>query len=212
MATRHAEATWEGELHQGKGMMKLGDGFLQGEFSFGTRMQEEPGTNPEELIGAAHAGCFSMALAAALGKAGHAPQRIHTKADVHLDKVGEGFKITKVRLRTEAAVPGLDEAKFRQHAEAAKKNCPVSQALAGTNIELEARLTQEPKANAPEKEAAAEWGERIDTGKAIARGGKTTGHVPGAMEHTPTTSPPKKKGASGKETPNLPPLRGDAVL
>jgi lipoyl-dependent peroxiredoxin len=142
MPIRNAEATWEGNLPQGRGSMKLGSGALQGKYSFGTRMQEEPGTNPEELLGAAHAGCFSMALAAGLSKAGHAPDRIHTTADVHFDKVGEGFKITKIRLRTEAAVPSVDEATFRAQAEAAKKNCPVSQALAGTTIELDAKLVR----------------------------------------------------------------------
>jgi len=141
MPIRNAEATWEGDLPQGRGNMKLGSGALQGKYSFGTRMQEEPGTNPEELLGAAH-GCFSMALSAGLSKAGHAPNRIHTTADVYFDKVGEGFKITKIRLRTEATVPGVDEGTFRAQAEAAKKNCPVSQALAGTMIELDAKLVR----------------------------------------------------------------------
>jgi len=103
-------------------------------------MEDGPGTNPEELIGAAHAGCFSMALAARLSAGGHAPTRIHTTASVQFDKVGDGFAITRIDLRTEAQVPGLDEAAFRQEAETAKATCPVSKALAGTQITLDARL------------------------------------------------------------------------
>ena len=140
MPTRNASAVWEGDLKQGRGNIKLGSGAWEGNYSFGTRFEGAPGTNPEELIGAAHAGCFSMALAAALGKAGFRPQRIATNADVSLEKVGEGFKITKIVLRTEATIPEIDDATFRQHAEGAKKNCPVSQALAATNIELDAKL------------------------------------------------------------------------
>src|SRR5438552_12609286 len=100
MPVRKAEAIWEGDLMRGQGKMSLGSGAFSGPYSFATRMGDTPGTNPEELIGAAHAGCFSMALAAGLSKAGHAPKRIHTTADVRLEKVGEGFKITGVRLRT----------------------------------------------------------------------------------------------------------------
>jgi osmotically inducible protein OsmC len=140
MATSTAEAVWEGSLKEGKGTMKLGSGAFNGAYSFRTRFEGAPGTNPEELIGAAHAGCFSMALSAGLGKSGFTPTRIKTSAKVYLEKVGEGFKITRIQLTTEAAIPNIDDATFKQHAEGAKKGCPVSQALAGTQIELDAKL------------------------------------------------------------------------
>src|SRR5215203_1266459 len=140
MPVRQAEAVWEGGLKDGKGRVKLGSGAFEGSYSFGTRFEEAPGTNPEELIGAAHAGCFSMAFSAGLGKAGIAPKRVHTTARVHIEKVGEGFKITRIQLAMEAEIPGIDEKTFREQAEAAKKGCPVSQALAGTQIELDAKL------------------------------------------------------------------------
>jgi osmotically inducible protein OsmC len=120
--------------------MKLGSGAFEGKYSFGTRFEGAPGTNPEELIGAAHAGCFSMALAAGLGKNGFNPERVHTTAAVSLEKVGEGFKITKIRLVTEAKVPNIDPKKFQEIATATKSGCPVSQALSATPIELEAKL------------------------------------------------------------------------
>lgn len=143
MALSTAEAVWEGGLKDGKGTVKTGSGAINGAYSFRTRFegaQGAAGTNPEELIGAAHAGCFSMALSAGLGKAGFTATRIHTTAKVHLEKVGEGFKITRIQLATEAAIPNIDEATFRQQAEGAKAGCPVSQALAGTQIELDAKL------------------------------------------------------------------------
>ena len=140
MSVANADAVWEGGLKDGKGTMKLGSGAFNGAYSFRTRFEGAPGTNPEELIGAAHAGCYSMALSAGLGKSGFTPKRIHTTAQVHLEKVGEGFKITRIQLRTEAEIPGIDEKTFKEHADGAKKGCPVSQALAGTQIELEARL------------------------------------------------------------------------
>lgn len=140
MAIRRAEAVWTGSLKDGKGTMRLGSGAFEGAYSFQTRFEEKPGTNPEELIGAAHAGCFSMALSAGLGKAGFAPKRIHTKANVHLEKVGEGFGITRIVLETEAEIPGIDEATFQQHADGAKANCPVSRALGGVEITLKAKL------------------------------------------------------------------------
>lgn len=142
MPVRNAEAQWEGDLKQGRGNIKLGSGAFEGAYSFGTRFEQQPGTNPEELIGAAHAGCFSMALAAALGKSGFVPQRIHTKASVTLEKVGEGFKITRILLETDAQIPSIDEKTFQQHAEGAKSGCPVSQALAGTRIDLQAKLVR----------------------------------------------------------------------
>lgn len=140
MPQRRADAHWEGDLLHGKGTMRLGSGAFEGAYSFGTRMQSAAGTNPEELIAAAHAGCFSMALSAVLGKAGLKPERIDTSAHVEFDKVGDGFQITRISLRTTARVPGADEAAFRRHADAAKTNCPVSQALASVPIDLDAHL------------------------------------------------------------------------
>lgn len=140
MPVREAEAVWEGNLLKGKGKVRLGSGAFEGAYSFSSRFENGLGTNPEELIGAAHAGCFSMALSFMLEKAGYAPDRIHTIAKVHIDKAGEGFKITAIELETEARVPGIDEKKFMEHAEAAKKGCPVSQALGGTDIRLKAKL------------------------------------------------------------------------
>jgi osmotically inducible protein OsmC len=140
MPVRKSQAIWEGDLLKGRGTMSLGSGAWSGPYSFATRMQDQPGTNPEELIAAAHAGCFSMALSAALTKAGKPPRRIQTSAEVSLDKVGEGFKITRIMLRTRGEVPGLDETGFRKVADEAKRTCPVSQALAGADIALEASL------------------------------------------------------------------------
>lgn len=140
MPTRKADATWEGDLRKGKGSMKLGSGAFEGPFSFGTRFGDTPGTNPEELLGAAHAGCFSMALSAGLGAAGYTPTRIQTNAKVHIEQVEGGFGITKIELTTEAEVPGIDEKTFQEQAEATKKACPVSKALASVPIELKATL------------------------------------------------------------------------
>jgi len=140
MAVRTAEAWWEGNLKKGKGRVKLGSGIFEGNYSFGSRFEKAPGTNPEELIGAAHAGCFSMALSMILELAGYTADSIHTTARVSIDKVGEGFKITSIVLATEGRVPGIDEKTFREKAEIAKKGCPVSVALAGVDIKLEARL------------------------------------------------------------------------
>ncbi len=140
MAVRTSEATWEGNLKEGKGKMKVGAGAYEGPFSFASRFESGSGTNPEELIAAAHAGCFSMALSAGLGKNGFNPTRVKTVAKAHLEKVGEGFKITRMELNSEAEIPGIDKAKFNEIAEATKKGCPVSQALAGTEITLNAKL------------------------------------------------------------------------
>lgn len=142
MPIRKAEAVWEGNLKKGKGIMKFGSGAFEGSYSFASRFEQGPGTNPEELIGAAHAGCFSMALSMILDMAGYAPERIHTVARVHIDKVGEGFKITTIELETEGRVPGIDEKTFREKAEAAKKGCPVSMALTGAEIRLKASLVK----------------------------------------------------------------------
>ena len=140
MAIRTGQAVWEGDLRSGKGTMKFGSGAFEGNYSFGSRFEEGKGTNPEELIGAAHAGCFSMAFSAALATAGFTPKRVSTTARVHLDKGDSGFKITSIELNTEATVPGIDNDKFQQLAEDSKKGCPVSQALAAINIILQAKL------------------------------------------------------------------------
>ncbi|MFO8085286.1 MAG: OsmC family protein [Desulfobacterales bacterium] len=140
MPTRKAEASWEGNIQKGQGNVKLGSGAFEGAYSFKSRFEDGKGTNPEELIGAAHAGCFSMALSLFLGNAGFHPDRIDTEAKVHIEKVGEGFKITKIDLITEGKVQGISEPDFQKHAEDAKKNCPVSQALTGTEITLQAKL------------------------------------------------------------------------
>ena len=140
MATRTGSAVWDGTLKQGKGTMKLGSGAYEGAYSFSSRFEEGTGTNPEELIGAAEAGCFSMALSANLEKAGHPSKRISTVATVKLETVEGAPKITTIDLKTEANVPGIDEAKFREIAEQTKKGCPVSKALAGTQINLDAKL------------------------------------------------------------------------
>ncbi len=140
MLRRKGSAEWKGGLKGGTGSLTVGDGLFQGAYSFGSRFEQGKGTNPEELIGAAHAACFSMALSAALEKAGHEPKRVATTADVELE-VGEGgARISTITLRTEAEVPGIDSAAFQEQAEGAKKNCPVSKALAGVEIRLEARL------------------------------------------------------------------------
>jgi osmotically inducible protein OsmC len=140
MPTRTASATWNGDLKSGNGSFKGNSGALQGSYSFGTRFEEQKGTNPEELIGAAHAACYSMALAAGLGKNDMKPQRVSTTAAVTIDKVGEGFKITKIKLSCEASVPGADPKKFQEIANATKTGCPVSGALSSVPIELDARL------------------------------------------------------------------------
>ena len=140
MPTRNASAMWRGDLRQGSGHMSFGSGAYEGPYSFASRFEEGTGTNPEELIGAAHAGCFSMAFAARLAKAGFIPENISTKASVILENTESGFKITKVALETEANVPDIDTDTFMQLAEDAKANCPVSQALAGTKITLRASL------------------------------------------------------------------------
>lgn len=140
MPVRNATAVWNGSIREGEGTMKLGSGAFEGRYSFGSRFEEAAGTNPEELIGAAHAGCFSMALAGFLGRAGHQPERITTRAKVHVVKEEGGFTISKVELDCEAKVPGIDDGAFQEQARTAKEKCPVSRALAGTEITLDARL------------------------------------------------------------------------
>lgn len=141
MATRQARAEWKGTLKEGSGTMSLGSGSYTGPFSFASRFENGSGTNPEELLGAAHAGCFSMALSAGLGRAGFTPTSIRTTSKVHLGTTDAGPTITRIDLEVEGEVPGIDEATFQQHAETAKKTCVVSRALAGVGeITLNARL------------------------------------------------------------------------
>ena len=142
MPTRNAEAVWEGNLKEGHGKIKLSSGAYEGQYSFMSRFENGAGTNPEELIAAAHAGCYSMALSHGLASAGHTPKRVHTTAKVHLEKGEGGFSIPKIDLETEAEVPGLDDAGFQQQAETAKKNCPISKLLAAAEITLKARLVK----------------------------------------------------------------------
>ncbi len=138
MPVRTAQAEWRGDLFKGDGSMKMNA--WQGPYSFASRFEEGQGTNPEELIAAAHAGCFSMALSGVLGGAGITPNSIRTTAKVTVEKIGDGFTITRSHLITEGDVPGIDEATFVKHAEEAKAGCPVSRALAGVEITMEARL------------------------------------------------------------------------
>ena len=140
MPTRNAHAEWNGSISEGSGRMEFGSGAFEGPYSYRSRMEEGPGTNPEELIGAAHAGCFSMALSVVLGAEGHEPESISTDAKVRFEKQGEGWGITSVELTTRGRVPGMDDEAFRKAAEAAKENCPVSKALTGVEISLDAAL------------------------------------------------------------------------
>jgi len=141
MPTRKAEAEWNGNLAEGSGRLKIGSGAFDGPYSFKSRFEEgQSATNPEELIGAAHAGCFTMALTAQLSRAGITPRRINTGAKVKLEKIGEGFSITEIDLETHADIPGIDNATFQKYALDAKRNCLVSKALAGTKIQLSASL------------------------------------------------------------------------
>ncbi len=137
MAIRHAQAEWKGTLREGSGTMKFGT--FQGPYTYASRFESGEGTNPEELLGAAHAGCFSMFLSALLTKAGFKPTRIQTTATVHLE---DGPAIKTIELKTEAQVPNLDDAKFQELAAEAKAGCPVSKALSGVDIKLQATLVK----------------------------------------------------------------------
>src|SRR5689334_17838842 len=138
---KKGSAVWKGGLKDGGGTVSTESGVLrESPYGFRARFEEGPGTNPEELIGAAHAGCFSMAFANALSQAGHKPQEIRTTAAVHFDKTEQGWGISRIDLATEGNVPGVDEATFKRLAEDAKKTCPVSKALAATPITLKATL------------------------------------------------------------------------
>ena len=140
MPVRSSEAVWMGSLLEGRGTIRLESGSFAGDYSFRSRFVNGKGTNPEELIAAAHAGCYSMALSAGLTRAGHPPTSIRTAAHVYLEKDGEGFGITKIELETYAMVPKISEAEFLEQVEAAKTGCPVSRLLASVEITLSARL------------------------------------------------------------------------
>lgn len=140
MAVRKANATWEGGIKTGKGNVKSESGAVSTGYSFSSRFEEGKGTNPEELLGAAHAACFSMALSLGLEQAGFNPKSVHTVASVKINKDGDGFTITNISLETEADVPDISDAQFKEQAEGAKKGCPLSKALAAVNIDLKASL------------------------------------------------------------------------
>jgi len=140
MPARTATARWEGGLRDGSGTMRLGSGAYEGAYSFASRFEDGTGTNPEELLGAAHAGCFSMALSAGLERGGHPPTSVDTTAHVHLERADGGFRIGRIELECTAVVPGVDDAAFQEEAAAAKAGCPVSQALAAVDISLTATL------------------------------------------------------------------------
>jgi osmotically inducible protein OsmC len=142
MPERKAQAHWEGSVKEGHGWIAVESGVVEAEYSFGSRFENRKGTNPEELLGAAHAGCFTMALALGLTEAGHPPARIATTARVGIEKTADGFRIPRIELQTEGEVPGIDAAVFDQHAAVAKDHCPVSLALAGTEIRLTAKLVE----------------------------------------------------------------------
>lgn len=141
MTTSRASAVWEGKLRDGRGNFKSGSGTFKGDYSFRTRFEGAPGSTPEELIAAAHAACFSMALSAGLEQAGTPATRVETEAACTVEKVGDGFKITTMALKVRGNVAGIDQAKFQQAAEAAKNGCPVSGALKGNvQVTLDAKL------------------------------------------------------------------------
>lgn len=141
MPTRNADARWEGSLSDGKGTMRSASGAVDGAFSASSRFEDGSGTNPEELLAAAHAGCYSMALANELGKEGHVPDSVETTAKVHLEKGDGGFSIPRIDLVTTAVVADLDDAAFQEIATATSQACPVSKVLAGAEITLDATLS-----------------------------------------------------------------------
>jgi lipoyl-dependent peroxiredoxin len=141
MATRNGSAEWRGDLKGGEGRLTVGDGAFEGAYSFASRFEEGDGTNPEELIAAAHAACFTMALSNILAEGGNAPDSVRTEAKVHMRQTDAGPTITRIDLETEGRVPGIDEQQFAEHAEEAKKGCLVSRALAGVEeMTVAARL------------------------------------------------------------------------
>ena len=139
MPVRSADAVWEGDVPSGKGTMRFGGGAFEGQYSFSSRFEDGAGTNPEELIAAAHAGCFSMFISGVLAKAGFTPTKVETTAKVKLDKVNDAWTVTNSDLVCEAQVPGIDENAFQEAADTAKKNCPISRLL-NAEISLDAKL------------------------------------------------------------------------
>lgn len=142
MPTRIAEATWEGNLQEGSGTLKLGSGAYEGPYTYKSRFESDPETNPEELLGAAHAGCFTMALSARLSREGFKVNHVHTTANVHLTKGDSGFSISRIDLVTEGNVEGIDEAAFAAAAEATKDSCIVSRALSAVPMTVKATLVK----------------------------------------------------------------------
>jgi osmotically inducible protein OsmC len=140
MPVRRASAEWRGDLANGTGTVSTESGAVKGSYSFPSRFESGEGTNPEELVGAAHAACFSMAFSNGLAKAGFTPESVRTEARVHLEKGEVGFSLTQIYLDCVAQVPGIDEATFQGLAEGAKNGCPISKALAATEIHLDVRL------------------------------------------------------------------------
>lgn len=154
MVVRTSTAEWHGRVPDGCGCVSLGSGAFEGPYSFGSRFGQDRGTNPEELLGAAHASCFSMALSLLLTEAGYTPNWIETVAKVSIERGGNGFGINRIELATEGDVPGLDSTSFAAHAETAKANCPVSKALTGVDIGLTARLAEKSASMAPKRPVA----------------------------------------------------------
>jgi osmotically inducible protein OsmC len=154
MVVRASVAEWRGRVPDGGGSVSLGSGAFEGPYSFGSRFEEDAGTNPEELLGAAYASCFSMALSLLLTEAGYTPARIRTLAKVSIERSGDGFAITHIDLVTQGEVPGLDSSSFSAYAEAARQGCPVSKALAGVDITLTATLVEKSGSLAPRRSAA----------------------------------------------------------
>ncbi len=142
MVVRTSAAEWHGRVPDGGGSVSLGSGAFEGPYSFGSRFGEVAGTNPEELLAAAHASCFSMALSLLLTEAGYTPTRVETLAKVGIEPAGNGFAITNIQLVTEGDVPGIDARTFAAHAEVAKRSCPLSKALASVDISLTANLIE----------------------------------------------------------------------
>lgn len=143
MAVRKANAVWEGNLKEGNGNVTTESGVLDARYTFSSRFEEGAGTNPDELLGAALASCFSMFLASVLAGAGHEPKRVSTEARAHLNTTDDGPVISKIELLCEAVVPGLDRSEFLEHAQTSKQNCPVSKTLKGTEVTLDATLVQD---------------------------------------------------------------------
>ena len=140
MLTRTGDAVWEGGLKEGKGSLSFGNGAYEGPYSFSSRFEEEPGTNPEELVATAHAACFSMAFSATLEKNGFVPISVKTEAKLNFEKLESGFRITKITLHAKAEVPGIENDNFQDLGQEAKESCPISQALKTITIELKAEL------------------------------------------------------------------------